>query len=225
MAIPTSDGNNERVLKGMSVRWPEWSTFLGERQRVCTIRKATTVSVDEQNWLPQFSSRPISGDVPENEYGNENRFIVLTFHSSLILVQLERLLSEDEADLASEITSTTPNYHRGKGLWRCICLPTDPSRIIGWASVEHPELQSDEKIASSSGSIYALLLERCEEKGGWFHWGSALISRVVFTILLVRRVSNPGFNESFERVGVGRLFGEEVNRRYLSTEKTTISLV
>ena len=181
--------------------------------------------MDEQNWLPQFSSRPISGDVPENEYGNENRFIVLTFHSSLILVQLERLLSEDEADLASEITSTTPNYHRGKGLWRCICLPTDPSRIIGWASVEHPELQSDEKIASSSGSIYALLLERCEEKGGWFHWGSALISRVVFTILLVRRVSNPGFNESFERVGVGRLFGEEVNRRYLSTEKTTISLV
>ena len=100
-----------------------------------------------------------------------------------------------------------------KGLWRCICLQTHSSRIVGWASVEHPEFQSDEhperqsdeKIASSSGSIHALFLERCEEKGGWFHWGGALVSRVVFTILLVRQVNIPGFNESFERVGVGRL--------------------
>ncbi|KAK0513040.1 hypothetical protein JMJ35_005057 [Cladonia borealis] len=240
MASHVTDGDDKRVLTGMRVRWPRKDFYQRQRQMVCAIHKATTVPVDIQNLLPQFSDRPVPDYVPEYEYGNENRFVVLTIYSPLMPIQIERLLSVVDADLADEVTSALGNrsdeyesdprimhldHPSRKGLWRCICLPTDPSRIVGWASVEHPELQSDEKIASSSGSIYALFLERCEEKGGWFHWGSALISRVVFTILLVRRVSIPGFNESFERVGVGRLFGEEVNRRYLSTEKTTMSLV
>lgn len=104
-------------------------------------------------------------------------------------------------------------------------MPTDSFRIVGWVSVEHPELQSDYEIASWSGSIYALFLERCEEKGGWFRWGSALVTRVVFTVLLVRRVTILGFDENFERMGVGKLFSEEVDREYLSARKTMVSLL
>lgn len=248
MASSIEDKDNKRVLIGMSVRWPRRNYL--QRQRVHAVRKATTIPVDDQNWLPRFGNRPVPDDVPENEYGNENRFALVTFHGSFIPVQIEELLSDPDADLADELTSTlyrgnrphdygpdlkiiAPDHSWGMGLWRGICLPTHPNRIIGWASVEHPEfqsdehpeLQSDEKIASSSGSIYALFLERCEEMGSWLRWRGALVSRVIFTVLLVRRVSIPGFNESFERVGVGRLFGGEVDRRYLSTEKTTISLV
>ena len=62
----------------------------------------------------------------------------------------------------------SPDHLRGVGLWRGICLQTDPYRMIGWASVEHPELQSHEEIELYSGSIYALFLERCEEKGACF---------------------------------------------------------
>ena len=228
MASHVTDGDDKRVLTGMRVRWPRMDFDQRQRQVLCAIRKATTVPVDDQNLLPQFSNRPVLDNVPEYEYGNENRFVVLTIYSPLMPVQIERLLSVVDADLADELTSALGkrsdeyksdprimhlDHPSRKGLWRCICLQTHSSRIVGWASVEHPEFQSDEhperqsdeKIASSSGSIHALFLERCEEKGGWFHWGGALVSRVVFTILLVRQVNIPGFNESFERVGVGRL--------------------
>ena len=223
--------DNKPVLVGMSVRWPKSGFSQRQRHRVCAIHKVTTIPVDDQTWLPQFNNRPVPDVVPQYEYGNENRFVVLTIHSSLQPVQIESLLSEQDAYLADELTSTSSNnlpdrdHPWGTDLWRGICLPTDPSRIVGWASVEHPELQSDEKIASCSGSIYALLLERCVEKGGWFRWGNALFTRVVFTVLLVRRVTIPGFDESFERVGVGRLFSEEVDKKYVSASKTTISLV
>ena len=126
---------------------------------------------------------PPPDDVPEYEYGNENRFIVLTFHSSLQPVQIENLLSEQDADLANEVTSTpsfekhrssrvsdpkiiAPDHSWDKGLWRGICSPTNPCRIIGWASVEHPELQSHEEITRCSGSIYALILEEMRGKSG-----------------------------------------------------------
>ena len=230
MASHITDKDNKQVLTGMSVRWSRRGSFQRhQRVRVWEIRKITTIPVEDQNWLPQFSNRRIPDDVPEYEYGNENRFLVLTIHSSLLSVQLDDLLSEQDADLADEATSTAsherPHTSWGMGLWRGICLSTNPCRIVGWASIEHPELQSPEEIASCSGSIYALILERIEEKGGWFRWGRLLISRVIFTVLLVRRVSIPGFDECFERVGVGRLFGDEVDKRYMSTEKTIVSLV
>ena len=232
IARRVTDEDNELALTGLSVRWPKGGFSQRQRKVVCAIRKVTTIPVDNQTWLPEFSNRPVPGEVPQYEYGNENRFVVLTIHSSLQPVQIESLLSEQDADLADQLTSTCSfkyiparDYPWGTGLWRSICLPTDPSRIVGWASVEHPELQSPEEIASSSGSIHALFLERCEEKGGWFHWNSALVTRVVFTVLLVRRVTIPGFDDSFERVGVGRLFGDDVDKKYSSATKTTISLV
>ena len=243
MASHITDKNNKRVLTGMSVRWPKKNFSRRQRIRVCAIRKTTTIPINDQNWLPQFSHRPFPDNVPEFEYGNGNRFVVLTIHGSLQPVQIENLLSEHDADLAMELTSPNPYHYDhdmslgpnpkiiapdhswGIGLWRGICFPTDPGRIIGWASVEHPELQSPEEIASCSGSIFALFLERFEENGGWFRWGQRLVSRVVFSVLLLRRVSILGWNECFERVGVGRLFGDKSDKRYLLTKKTIISLI
>ena len=224
--------DNKPVLIGLSVRWPKSGFSQRQRKVVCAIRKVTTIPVDDQTWLPQFSNCPISDEAPAYEYGNENRFVVLTIHSFLQPVLIESLLSEQDADLADLLTSKSsfddpPARDRpcGMGLWRGICLPTDPSRIVGWASVEHPQLQSDMEIASCSGSIYALSLDRCVEKGGMFRWTRWLVTWVVFSVLLVRRVTIPGFDDSFERVGVGRLFSEEVDKEYSAGGKTTISLV
>ena len=232
MASHVTDKDNTRVLVGMSVRWPKSGFSQRQRQTVCAIHKVTTIPVDGQTSLPQFSDRPVSDEVPEYEYGNENRFVVLTIHSFLQPVLIESLVSEQDADLADQLTSTysfkylpAQDHPWGTGLWRRICLPTDPSRIVGWASVEHPELQSDMEIASCSGSIYALLLERCVEKGGMFRLSSSmLVTWVVFPVILLRRVTIPGFDNIYERVGVGRLFSEEVDKKYSSAKKTTISL-
>ena len=218
---------NEPVLEGMSVRWPKSGFSQRQRQTACAIHGATTIPVDKETWFPQFNNRPIPDEVPEYEYGNQNRFVVLTIHSFLQPVRIESLLSEQDADLADQLTSTSSfrDHPWGKELWRGICLPTDPSRIIGWASIEHPELQSNEAITSYAGSIHALFLERCAEKGGMFRWNPVLVTWVVFTVILLRRVTIPGFDESFERVGVGRLFSEEVDKKYSSAKKTPISLV
>ncbi|KAL8782422.1 MAG: hypothetical protein Q9213_005386 [Squamulea squamosa] len=241
MASHNTNRNNERVLTGMGVRWPKMD-FLEKRKRVCKVRKAITIPVDEQSWLPQFSQRPVPDIVPNDEFSNENRFIVLYMHSSLQPVQIGNLLSDEDADLANASTSENPDDDRriytgpnpkiiapdpprGMGLWRGICFPTNPHKLTGWASVEHPDLQSDEEIASCYGSIYALYLERCEEEGGLLHLSDRLVSRVVFTILLVRRVQIPGMKRCFERVGVGRLFGKEADGEYRAAGKTTISLV
>ena len=232
MARHVTDEDNEPTLTGLGVRWPKDGFSQRQRQTVCAIHKVTTIPVDDQTWLPQFSYRPIPDEVPRYEYGNENRFVVLTIHSFLQPVQIESLLSKQDADLADQLTSTSSfkhiparDYPWGMDFWRGICLPANPLKLVGWASVEHPELQSNMEIASCSGSIYALFVERCVEKGSLFRWSRMLIDWVVFTVLLVRRVTIPGFDDSFERVGVGRLFGKEVDKEYSSARKTTISLV
>lgn len=250
MASHVTDENHERVLVGMSVRWPKWDSSVRQRWRACAaVRKATTIPVDDQNWLPQFSHHPVLENMPEYEYGNENRFVVLTIHGSLQVIQIEGFLSEEDAEVAHELTLTTyKTGYKGRytgrsisrapepkaiapyrpwttGLWRGVCFLSNPGTITGWASVEHPELQSLEETTSCSGSIYALFVARGEEKGGWFTLANFIVSRVIFSVLLLRRVSVPGFQDCFERVGVGRVFGEEAERQYLSTEKTTISLV
>ena len=232
MARHVTDEDNEPALTGLSARWPKGGFSQRQRQIVCAIHKVTTIPVDDQTWLPQFSNRPIPDEVPRYEYGNENRFVVLTIHSFLQPVQIENLLGKQDADLAEQLTSASSfkhiparDYPWGMDFWRGICLPANPLKLVGWASVEHPELQSNMEIASCSGSIYALFVERCVEKGGLFRWSRMLIDVVVFTVLLVRRVTIPGFDDSFERVGVGRLFGKEVDKEYSSARKTTISLV
>lgn len=102
MASHITDKTNERVRIGMRVRWSETGFLDRQRVRLWAISKATTIPVNDQNWLPQFSNRPISDDVPEIEYGNENRFVVFTIHSSLHPVQIENLLSEQEAEFANQ---------------------------------------------------------------------------------------------------------------------------
>lgn len=207
------------------------------------MRKATTIAVDEQSWLPEFS-KPVPS-VPEYEYGNENRSVILTIHGCLHPVDIQRFLSETDADLASELTSVgyyflNPNLGPGgpepalkplgrpwgAGLWRGVCIASKPRTIVGWASIEHPDFQSDEEIASSE-QVYAFFLLRTEEKGGWFRYGSLLVSRVAFNVLFLKRSNThiPCSEDCFERIGVGALFGIEVDKVYQSTEKTTISLV
>ena len=247
MASITLDKDDNAILTGMSVRWPREDNL--QHRTVYAVLKATTIPVDDQTFSPKPINHPVPNDVPENEYGNDNRFVVLTIHGSLIPVQIERLLGRADANYAEELTFTlghrpedydpdpeiTLTNPCGEDIWRGVCLPTDPNRLIGWVSVEDPDFQSDEwpglqsdaKIASTHGSIYALLLERCEEKGSLFHWRRPLVSRVIFTVLFVREVDFqvPGFDASFVRVGVGRLFDKEVDKCYLSTEKMTISLI
>lgn len=163
---------------------------------MCAIHRATTVPVDDQKWLPWFSNRPIADDVPEYEYGNDDRFVVLTVHNSLRSVQIETSLSEQNVDLAEEV-SFTPfcNMYR--------------------ASVDHAELRSPEEIVSSSGSIYTLILERWVEKG----WPAPMRILSYFTgdvHCAVAETGNiPGWDETCERVGAAKMLTGGICRQNL----------
>lgn len=225
---------------GLTVRWPNF--HLKKGKNVVRIEKATTITVDEQTWLPQFS-KPLP-DWPEFEYGNENRFVLLTTRGRLLRVHINDILEDNDADLVGEMTSISPGFARhqtgdvepgvaprrrpyGADLWRGVCLPSNYMRLTGWASIEHPDFHTD-KAPASSEPVYALLMQRSYEKGGllWFR-SAPLVSHTFYTVLFIRRttIDAPGWDEPYERVGVGALFGNEVSRAYESSATTTISLI
>lgn len=215
---------------GLAVRWP--MNLFGQSQNTSKILKATIIPVHDHSWLPRFD-KPVAG-VPEYEYGNAARFNVLMMQGCLQRVLLRGKLSEQDVDLARGLTSRSRSYRSlesygreappGTGLWRVVCLPTCSDIIVGWASIEHPDLQSDETI-TSGGPILALFVQRYDQKGGLFQFNRNLVSRVGFTVLFLRKVSAPGFDNCYERVGAGCLFSARVDKAYQSLEQTTLSLI
>lgn len=67
MARHVTDEDNEPVLTGMSVRWPRSGFSQRQRQIVSAIHRVTTIPVNDQTWLPQFSNCPVPDDVPKYE--------------------------------------------------------------------------------------------------------------------------------------------------------------
>lgn len=236
--IKRTDNGQEILAGGMGVRWP--MTWLGNPESVSKIRNTTVIATeDNQSWLPQFN-QPLRS-IPEYQYGNATRFVILTLEGRLLPVHIGSQFTDMEAELAADLTNieiSDPdsinsaleplNEKRpwGAELWRGVCLPSKPNTILGWASLEHPEMQSDSTV-TSSGQIFAFFLGRNEEKGGWLRLGPWLVDRIFYNVLLLRRAttSTPGFDNCFERVGIGGLWGLEVDKQYQSAPETTLSLI
>ena len=231
MASQAEIQNNQEVLTGgMKVRWPIGNLY-GCEKVLLDVRKATTFDVDEQSWQPQLD-KPLLGS-SEHEYGIVNRFIVLTIYGSMCPVQVQRFLNESENDLAVRLSFTgmpklrdISGQPRGADLWRAVCIAAKPRVILGWASIEHPQLQINVANAASE-QVYALFVQRNEENGGWFRTYTPMYDKVVFRVLLLRRAATaiPGMEDCFERVGVGGLWGDDIDKVYQSTAKSTISLI
>lgn len=150
-----------------------------------------------------------------NDYGNSNRFVGLCFqHAKFIDIQLgPRFDSQRDSLIAAKCTNHESDAQRDH--WRAVTLPVsglgglNTEEIIrGWASLRHPHYQQPGKDPKED-RVLALRIAHIPEvkNGGWLISFSDT-AEIVLYIRQVRRET--GDRAYFERMGVGRLFGSEV---------------
>ncbi|KAI1308021.1 heterokaryon incompatibility protein-domain-containing protein [Xylaria venustula] len=183
---------------------------------VCEIFEAVTIPVDGSTWQPDFS-RPMINTIPDDEFGNDNRFVVLGILAVVQPVQVDEVFpSLDDAYIAQQATCYY-NKETNK-TWRRVSTPSNPNVIAGWAALDAPSYQSTATRRSSVGGIHALHIGKINRyQDGWYQYA--------FEVLYLRPVERQGFADCFERIGVGRLFGPDSERFFDTTEKKPIYLV
>jgi hypothetical protein len=112
-------------------------------------------------------------------------------------------------------------------MWRRASLDEDVQVITGWASIEHPDYyQADDTFQGPAGmQVLALFLTRIPGVVGGYGFGNWRNTQTAFTVLFLRSVDVPGWNGCYERLGVGRLFGNAVEACFETLQEDTIWLI
>lgn len=219
----------------------------------CDILKTIRIPVDPQTWEPQFEARDAEDAVSTalDEYGNYARFFALRLHGRLLPALVHDFFrSEEDIGIAANVTDHGANF--GRCLWRRVTTVEEPDSIVGWASLEHPEYQDpdpesppedpsqrqqEQNAGSGEGQrqqqprqpedLFAFAVESMPKTPGGFGFGNLRGYQTSFKVLYLARKEVPAFgdDECFERVGTGRLFGNEVEALFRGAEERTLWLV
>lgn len=207
----------EEILVGVKVRWSEEHD---NGEIVCAAEKAITIRVATKNWQPLFTS-PTSQS--ESLYGNDSRFAVLKMRGRLQRVCIDaHFASKEDVNAAAIMTAHRPDF--GRDTWRRVSTYTKPNIVAGWASVEHPDYQSDAECRSSS-PIFAFFVVKLPSIKGYFSMGKLSGRHTAFRVLYLRQVERPEYAPCYERVGVGRLFENEVESNFKSAKEVNVWLI
>ncbi|KAL7621086.1 hypothetical protein AAE478_008399 [Parahypoxylon ruwenzoriense] len=261
-----TDEDKNGTLGGMSVQWatkakrwnalPEGITKYLEKKNKKMEEKAAKKGV-EPNYgfeyrcaFEQALAVPLVGDYEpqfggamaigaDAEFEDANRFVALKISGHLLPVRIDGpFASAEDRGIAAALTDHSPDF--GRGAWRRVAMVADPETVAGWASVEHPGLQTDEgcRAASEQGEeegggeggrwrLWALVFTRIEKVEGGFGFGNLMGYHAAFQVLFLRarRIPEFGFGKCYERVGVGRLFGNEVDALLRDAERREVWLV
>ncbi|KLU85952.1 hypothetical protein MAPG_04971 [Magnaporthiopsis poae ATCC 64411] len=219
----------------------------------CDILKAVRVPVDPRKWEPQFGARDAEDAVSTalHEYGNHARFFALRLRGRLLPALVHGFfLSEEDTGIAANATGHGANF--GRCLWRRVTTVEDPDSIVGWASLEHPDYQgpdpesppedpSQHQQEQNAGSgedqrqqrprqpedLFAFVVESMPKTPGGLGFGNLRGYQTSFKVLYLARkeVSAFGDDGCFERIGTGRLFGNDVEALFRGAEERTLWLV
>lgn len=212
--------DGERVLSGMPVQW----TALPEEENlptcelrfeaVCAVPVEETIRDDCQRFEPLYDQSTTMRPNSSEQYNASNRFHMLEVTGKLLPVLIDRAFeTAEDADMAAELTHHSTSF-RGEW-WRRVTMLSTPSVISGWASLEHPEYQTDNFVCSSG--IVALVVTSRR--------GNFLGLPASFEVIFLRCKDVPGHNSCYERVGVGGLFGSDVQALVQVTGETSMWLV
>jgi hypothetical protein len=105
--------------------------------------------------------------------------------------------------------------------WRKVCFPNNSSAVAGWASIEHPEFQRDAAFVQNP-PIHALVLTHETSSIPPYVLGHFFKKAEVYTVLYLRKVSS---EEKYERIGVGKLFGEDATLAFNKGEQKRFVLL
>lgn len=224
------------VTKGLSGLRVQWPLLKSSDMAVCECLSPILVPVTD-DWEPMFEkagehelqylhSDP-HRDLDSEHYGNVIHFAILQMIGKKLDVSIDWYF-ESPQDI--EIAATMTAHEMGIGRrsnrcsWRKACLKSSPNIIIGWASIEHPDFQTDQAFTSTM-PISAFVVGQVSKVTGGLGLGHISGFHTVLKVLYVSRVEIAGRSDCYERIGVGRLFGDSVHEALDSSSKTKINLV
>ncbi|KAI0166556.1 heterokaryon incompatibility protein-domain-containing protein [Xylariaceae sp. FL1272] len=218
--VPNPKGGEDIPSKGLEVHWNKYHSC--RLSSVCVLEKFLRVPVDTISLHPQFDA--MKGYKPTNVYGNDGRFAVLGILGKIMEVRLHGAFQDDDSrTVAANITG-----HGGVGrdMWRRVTTTAQLDLIAGWASLEHPDFQTD---VAAKPDLCALIVSVVTKvQGGWL-LGKNSPYLLAYEALYLRKTQVPDFEnqgrDCYERVGIGRLFGDEVSVAVEAVDKSRIWLV
>lgn len=193
----------KEVLSGMPIQWPA-SPHSRPDTELCRLEGVYSVPVDT-GFRPRFEgmTRKALG------LQVDDRFNLLKIEGKLVPVNIHGPFApKADRDKVAYLTG----YNRasvGRESWRRVAIDGEPDIIAGWASIEHGDYQTD---VSQEISMLALIVASLSE------------SLRSFQVVYLRR-ADVGIGLSYERVGVGSLFGRAVKRQVEGAEAQVISLI
>ncbi|KAK4205273.1 heterokaryon incompatibility protein-domain-containing protein [Triangularia verruculosa] len=216
------------LKQGMRVQWDDENSNTTD---LCSVaQKVVFVPVDPKTWNPLFERilPQDPGANPDIKHSNDSRFAILPIRGFLMPVQISRhFTNEGDTDTAALLTDHNLDF--GRDMWRGVAAEADPGVITGWASIEHPDFQEDEVFeGGGTETIYALFMTQISNimhRGG-FGFANWSNMHTAFQVLYLRaRTDVGGRDNCYERLGVGRLFGNKVEEVLRRLEKSTVHLV
>ncbi|CAH0002536.1 unnamed protein product [Clonostachys byssicola] len=218
MAVRKTSNQESNAMTGMPVQWTTLPQDDELPTCVCSFAGARTVpTIDAlegnyRTFKPMYEHASVMP--PENEYHARHRFTMLQMKGRLLTTHIDQRFNEFEnANIAAELTEHSPDL--GRHMWRRVTIPTELSVISGWASLEHPEYQTD--ISATNSTLEAFVVTRSD--------GNVLGLPPSFRVIFLRRVEIPGFDSCFERVGTGGLFDAGVDKLFREANEEMVWLV
>jgi len=180
--------------------------------------------------LDVLPSDPLHGGGAGNKASA--RFPILRLRAKLQPIVLgEDFPSEQERQVAAHVASRS--NLSGIENWRMVASPLDCGHIAGWASIEHPGFQVPAKQCdlglTAKGMhvpqpvLYALHVSTVHGVFGGITLGYLSVFHHVYDVLFVRPAR--WLINGYERVGVGRLFGKEMERGFADAVMREVRLV
>lgn len=232
MATVMNDDTGKEVLTGMAVQWSKATRSYDKPTPVCEMVQARTVPVDASDdadgrtvMTPLYDQA--TEEPPENEYSKGHRFVMLGMKGRLLRVRIHGEFDSDgDRGAAAALTGHKPDF--GRDMWRKTTTESEPDVVVGWASIEHPDWQdgdvqakaahpeggSDARLISGGEVVYAFFLTRIAKAKGGLGYGNWTGHQAVFKVLFLRPVDIPSFGTCYERLGTGRLFGNDVDASF-----------
>jgi hypothetical protein len=183
--------------------------------------KVVAVITSEGDVFSMDSLRQSPGFMPPppRVFDVDNQFACLCMAGKAQRVVVREVFNhEHDLEIASSMSGH--GVESAKDLWRKVCSYLRPTEITGWASFEHPDYQED-SVFRTGLNIYAFHISTTSRVLGGYGLGYLTPWHDVFNVLLVRNIDG----RKYERVGVGRLFGKEIEKGFRIATAQDIELI
>ena len=207
---PNAEGKN--VWSGMAVQWSTLDTPYMTYPS-CEVTEILPIPVTRKPLRPNFGK--VRRFWPDTEYGDGNRFAILGIRGVLISVSIhQKFQGRDDTLVTAKLTDHRSGF--GRKMWRRVTTQQGGQTVTGWASGEHPELQADDECQASS-DVLALVVKTVNGIIAGFGMGTLKERMAAYKVLYIKPVKVHGFEDSFERIGTGRLFGDVIDTQFHDT--------